>query len=100
MRAQRFLASQIDPRCQVVKELLEFTGFELLRGIAEGIDRVGMGFDNQAIGADREAGASEGRDQTARTGGVRGVDDDGQVRELLGHGYRPKVQEIARTGVE
>ena len=95
-----FLASQIDPGGEVGEELGEFSAFELLRGIAEGVEGVGMGLDDESIGTHGESGTGKSGNEATCPGGMAGVHDDGQVGELLGDGHGAEVEQVARAGIE
>ena len=59
-----------------------------------------MRLDDQAVGAGGDGGAGQRRNEFARAGGVAGIDDDRQVRKLLGDGDAAQIEQIARAGVE
>ena len=62
----------------LVHQLIELLGIERLLAVAERPVGIGMHFDDQAIGADRNRRARQRRDLVALAGAVAGIDDDRQ----------------------
>jgi len=75
----KFFGSRLLPQVDVGLEVLHHAGelaqFEGLGAIADGFLWCGMGFDDQAIGADGYTCASDSRHQAALSGGVAGIED-------------------------
>ncbi len=63
--------------------------------IGPGLIRVGVAFDEEAVGADGGGGARQGRDEAAAAGSVAGIEDDGEVGELLEGGDGGDVAGVA-----
>src|SRR5438094_9738236 len=57
-------------------------------------------FDEQAIGASGNGGASHGRDFVTAAGAVRGVANHWQVRKFFDDGDGGDVEGVARVGFE
>ena len=85
---------------QRVHELGELLGKERLRAVGERLVGVGMDFDEQAVAAGGNRGARHGGNLVAAAGAVRGIADDGQVRELFDDGDGGDVHGVAGVGFE
>src|SRR5581483_1836014 len=76
----------------LVRELAELGGRDLLRGVAERLLRPRMDLDDDPVGAGRDRGARERQDELTAARRMGRVDDHGQVRLLLEHGDRADVE--------
>src|SRR5215218_7229285 len=73
---------------------------QLLRAVADGLVRLRVDLDDDPVRAGRRGRERERLDQRAPPGGVAGVDDHRQVRELLQHRDRREVEREAVSGLE
>ncbi len=70
---------------------LQLLQAERLVGIAPRLARSGMRFHHQAVGADGERGAGQGRNPGGHPGGMARVDDDWVVGQLAHHRHGAQV---------
>ena len=63
--------------------------------IGEGLVRLVVHLDHQAVGADRGSRASQGQNHVAFARAMAGVNDDGQMAQPLHRGHDTKVKRIA-----
>ena len=78
----------------------EAVGVQLLGAVADRVVGVGVDLHDQAVGARRGGGHGHRLDQVAAAGGVAGVDDHRQVRQLLEHRHRHQVEREPVGGLE
>ena len=72
----------------------------MLGGVGEGVNGVGMGFDEESVGAYCEGGPCECGDHFDFTGGMAGVDDDGEVCHGLGDDDGAQVEGVSSGCLE
>ncbi len=81
----------------LVHHARELVGIDGLRAVGEGLFRLVVHLDEDAVCANRNCGARHGQNLVALAGAVAGVDEDGQVAELLYGGNDAEVEGVARV---
>ena len=56
---------------------------------------IAMHLDDQAVGTNRDSSTRQRSDRVAPAGGMAGIDDDGQVGQLLYHGNDADIEGVA-----
>ena len=90
---------QVKPRLDGLEILAELGGGDLLGGVGEGVLRVGVSLDQEAIATGTEGGARQGHHELQLAAAVGGVGHDGQVGQALGRGQGAEVQAVAGDGL-
>src|SRR3990172_32752 len=85
-------AHRLRQRAHLLHQLLEVGRCEGLRAIGEGLVRVRVNLDDQAVDAGGDGGQRDGRDQVPLACGVAGVADDRQMAQPLDHRYCVHVE--------
>jgi hypothetical protein len=80
-----------------VHELYKLVGIERLCTVGEGFIGLVVHFDDQAIGADRSRGPSQGQNHIALAGAMARIHNDGQMAGPLHCGNDAEVKCIARV---
>jgi hypothetical protein len=73
----------------------EFLGKEGLHSVGEGLFRLVMNLDEQAIGPDGDSGARKRQDFVALSGAVAGIDENGEMAALFYRGDDGEVEGVA-----
>ena len=81
--AQSLDIPQFDVGREIGHHFGELHRVERLCAVAHRLFRMRMHFDDQSVGADRDARAGERRDQAALAGGVARIENHRQVRQLI-----------------
>src|SRR5262245_23768487 len=93
-------AHQRSHATNLVRELRELRGRQLLRAVAQRLLRPRMHLDDDPVRADGCGRAREREHQLAPAGRMRGIDDHGQVGLLLEDGHRAEVERVPRRALE
>src|SRR3990170_2833386 len=78
-------ARRLRQRAHLLHQLLEVGRRQRLRAVGEGLVRVRVNLDEQAVDAGGDGGQRDGRYQIPLAGSVAGVADDGQMADPLDH---------------
>ena len=90
----------VDKRTQLAGQRGEGLGVKLLLAVAERFRGVGVNFDDEAICPDGCRPEAEDLDKIGASTALAGIDNDRQVRFLLGDGHGCEVEGVAGVIIE
>src|SRR5271154_5295030 len=81
-------------------ELGELRWIQGLRAVGKRVVWIVVNFDQDAVGTCSDGCAGHGRDFVAAAGAVRGIGNDGKMRQSLDYGNRGDVEGVAKISIE